>query len=229
MAFKVTFNPFLGNLDFYKEPGSGYPEVSTYNDLPIASTAAEKIYIVTTSQGTKWLPWDWGGTYYPSGLYYSNGITWEHLNNVPYQANQSDVNAGIITDEFVSPFTLAGWWANIKTLAHTFMGLITLNNVLIKRVYFEPVVASFSGTYTANLSTGNKFILTMTGNGTLDFSNAQPGTYSFEVNTAGFTLTLAVGKFRGEAPSFTGVVLISGDFGNGSRMTIACLNDVQNL
>ncbi|MGL5077927.1 MAG: hypothetical protein ACRDBG_19155, partial [Waterburya sp.] len=43
--------------------------------------------------------------YYNSGLYYSNGTTWEFM-NVPYQATQLEVDTGTNTDKFVTPKTL---------------------------------------------------------------------------------------------------------------------------
>lgn len=39
-------------------------------------------------------------------MYYSNGITWSFL-NVPYQATQEEVDAGTVTDKFVTPNTFA--------------------------------------------------------------------------------------------------------------------------
>ncbi len=45
-----------------------------------------------------------GGTYYNSGMYYSNGTTWEWL-NVPYNATQAEVNTGTNNDKFVTPLT----------------------------------------------------------------------------------------------------------------------------
>jgi hypothetical protein len=79
--------------------------VANYSALPAPNTVTGQFYWCSNPQGTAWLPGSVGGTYYNSGLYYSNGTTWEFL-NVPYQATQSEVNAGIITDKFVTPNTL---------------------------------------------------------------------------------------------------------------------------
>jgi hypothetical protein len=119
------------------------------------------------------------------------------------------------------------WWTTIKTLASTFTGLLTLDNVLIKRVYFTPITASFAGTYTADLSLANIFILTMTGNGVLDFSNAQVGAYQWIITTSGHTLTLAVGKFQGEF-DVAGKVLISGIY-DGSKMVITSIKNLTDI
>ncbi len=82
--------------------------VANYSALPAAGTVSGKFYWASASQGAKWLPGALGGTYYDSGLYYSNGVTWEYL-DVPYQATQSTVNTGTNTDQFVTPATLANY------------------------------------------------------------------------------------------------------------------------
>lgn len=61
---------------------------------------------VEASQGTAWLPGTVGGTYYPLGLYHSNGTDWVFTPS-PSQATQSEVDAGTNNDKFVTPQTLA--------------------------------------------------------------------------------------------------------------------------
>jgi hypothetical protein len=78
--------------------------VDYYSDLPPANTVPYEFYWVNNSQGTAWLPGSLGGTYYPAGLYYSNGVNWEYI-DVPYQATLVEVDAGLIEDKFVSPYT----------------------------------------------------------------------------------------------------------------------------
>ena len=80
--------------------------VANYSALPSASTVPSAFYWCSASQGTKWLPFSIGGTYYPLGLYYSNGVTWEFI-EVPYQSTQAQVDAGTNTDTFVTPNTFA--------------------------------------------------------------------------------------------------------------------------
>jgi hypothetical protein len=103
---KIVFNPFTGTFDFINSSGSGGDiiVVTNYSALPVPNTVTGNFYWVSNSQGTSWLPGSIGGTYYSAGLYYSNGVTWEYM-NVPYQASQVGVNAGIITDQFITPFT----------------------------------------------------------------------------------------------------------------------------
>lgn len=67
--------------------------------------AADTIVAVRNSQGTQWLPGNLGGTYYPKGYYISTGVAWEFFGEFAYQASLADVDAGIIADQFVSPFT----------------------------------------------------------------------------------------------------------------------------
>ena len=83
---------------------SGPIVVANYSALPDPTTVSGKFYWCSASQGTSWLPGSLGGTYYNSGTYYSNGVTWEFL-NVPYQATQSEVNTGTNTDKFITPST----------------------------------------------------------------------------------------------------------------------------
>jgi hypothetical protein len=84
--------------------GTSITTVANYSALPSASSVSGKFYWCEASQGTKWLPFSVGGTYYPLGMYYSNGTTWEYT-ETPYQATLSEVNTGTNTDKFVSPYT----------------------------------------------------------------------------------------------------------------------------
>lgn len=61
---------------------------------------------VEAAQGTAWLPGTVGGTYYPLGLYHSNGTDWVFTPS-PSQATQPEVDAGTNNDKFVTPQTLA--------------------------------------------------------------------------------------------------------------------------
>lgn len=79
--------------------------VSTFSALPDASLNNGKFYWVENTQGTKWLPGSLGGTFYNKGLYYSNGVGWQSIEN-PYQATQAEVDAGSVSDRFVTPNTL---------------------------------------------------------------------------------------------------------------------------
>lgn len=60
---------------------------------------------VEAAQGTAWLPGTMGGTYYPLGLYHSNGTDWIFTPS-PSQATQAEVDTGTNNDKFVTPQTL---------------------------------------------------------------------------------------------------------------------------
>lgn len=96
---KVTNSISLGGSG-----GNSIIVVANYSALPDPTTVSGLFYWVSNSQGTKWLPGSLGGTYYNSGLYYSNGTTWEFM-NVPYQATQLEVDTGTNTDKFLTPKT----------------------------------------------------------------------------------------------------------------------------
>lgn len=90
---------------YYDDSNTDIVVVANYSALPAANTVTSSFYWCESSQGTYWLPGPLGGTYYPSGLYYSNGTSWEYM-DTPYQATQSEVDAGTVTDKFITPNTL---------------------------------------------------------------------------------------------------------------------------
>ena len=99
--------------------GTTITVVANYSALPSPTTVMGQFYWCSASQGTKWLPYSLGGTYYPLGLYYSNGVTWEFL-EVPYQSTQAQVDAGTNTDTFVTPntFSNASKWLTKEDVAN---------------------------------------------------------------------------------------------------------------
>lgn len=106
MKKKVVFNPFNGSLQYVTiGTGSEILVVANYSALPTPNTVSGQFYWCSISQGTRWLPGSLGGTYYSSGLYYSNGSGWSFL-DVPYQSTQLEVNIGLNGDKFVTPLTL---------------------------------------------------------------------------------------------------------------------------
>jgi hypothetical protein len=97
--------------------------VANYSALPDPTTVAGEFYWASASQGTQWLPLSLGGTYYNSGLYYSNGVTWEY-SETPSNATQAVVNTGTNTTQFVTPATLSNYarWNNIYNTPLMFGG-----------------------------------------------------------------------------------------------------------
>jgi hypothetical protein len=80
--------------------------VGNYYELPMASTVPNSFYWCENSVGTPFIGALWGGAYYPVGLYYSNGMIWQYM-DTPAQATQAEVDAGIVTDRWISPDTFA--------------------------------------------------------------------------------------------------------------------------
>jgi hypothetical protein len=78
--------------------------VANYAALPNVVTSNGRFYWVNASQGTAWLPGSLGGTYYPNGLYFSNGVTWE-FQTTPYNASQATVDAGTDDNGFLTSKT----------------------------------------------------------------------------------------------------------------------------
>jgi hypothetical protein len=137
--------------------------VANYSALPSASSVPSAFYWCSASQGTKWLPFSIGGTYYPLGLYYSNGVTWEFI-EVPYQSTQAQVDAGTNTDTFVTPntFANASKWAtkeNISNKTNTVVGNETSTTLYLSvKGYYDYLVglvwltAQLFGTWIFNLA-----------------------------------------------------------------------------
>lgn len=154
--------------------------VVKYDELPSPTTVNSKFYWCSDSQGTKWLPGMIGGTYYPAGIYYSNGVEWEYMDS-PYQATQTAVDAGLISDQFISPLTLknSAQWGTEKsaTIAQVtqqdvksiYVSSLIGNNTIgtgapaapFKTITAGMTVASssgamnVSGTFTEDVSCGN--------------------------------------------------------------------------
>jgi hypothetical protein len=93
--------------------GGGGTEITVVDDyaaLLALPPTADTFYWCQNSQGTAWLPGSLGGTFYPKGIYYcftTSPLVIEFI-ETPYQATQVEVNAGTVTDKFVSPETLEG-------------------------------------------------------------------------------------------------------------------------
>ena len=98
-----ALNPYATVTDIANIPDP-ITVVANYAALPAAATVTGEFYWAESSQGTQWLPGSLGGTYYPLGIYYSNGISWSHI-ETPYQATQLEVNAGSNDTKFVTPLT----------------------------------------------------------------------------------------------------------------------------
>ena len=95
----ITYEPFSSGSG-----GTTITVVANYAALPDPTTVSNQFYWCSATQGTYWLPGSLGGNYRPSGLYYSNGVSWEYT-PTPYNATQSVVNTGTNDDQFITPKT----------------------------------------------------------------------------------------------------------------------------
>lgn len=107
MGLIQKYNPLSGNFDLVHSEDSfdNITVVANYSALPAAGTVTDQFYWASASQGTKFIGALWGGVYYPAGMYYSNGVSWEYM-DTPAQATQGEVDAGTVTNKFVTPDTL---------------------------------------------------------------------------------------------------------------------------
>ena len=145
--------------------GTTITTVANYSALPSAASVSGKFYWCEASQGTKWLPFSVGGTYYPLGMYYSNGVTWE-FSETPYQATQSEVNTGTNTDKFVSPstFTNASKWNSFVPYTGATSDVNLGSNSISARNFISSIT-SFSGSATPIiLTSSSSFYTLITGN-----------------------------------------------------------------
>lgn len=87
-----------------EKSGGGYSYiVENYNDLQATATSPQtnEFAYIKNSQGTAWLPWNLGGTYYPSGVWFYTGTEWIndksqianelYLNNIDISTLQTDL------------------------------------------------------------------------------------------------------------------------------------------
>lgn len=113
---------------------------------------------VEASQGTAWLPGNLGGTYYPLGLYHSNGTAWIFTPS-PSQATQAEVDTGTNNDKFVTPltFTNASKWA-------TKQNSITVANTTTNANFYPTFVSATGALTTLNTSTANFYVNPSNGN-----------------------------------------------------------------
>lgn len=111
--------------------------VANYSALPDPTTVSNNpFYWCSASQGTKFIGALWGGSYYPAGMYYSNGTSWEYM-DTPSQATQSEVNAGSVTNKWLSPSTFgASAQLNSKSCIELMFGTTTVFSPTDSTAYY---------------------------------------------------------------------------------------------
>lgn len=118
-------NPSISNVFVTEEDlanvgiGTNIFVTNSFSTLPDPTLNSGVFYWVENAQGTQWLPGSLGGTYYPKGLYYSNGTTWNKT-DAPFQATQVEVNTGVNDNKFITPLTLknADQWDTKADVSH---------------------------------------------------------------------------------------------------------------
>jgi hypothetical protein len=177
-------------------PGTLINVVSNYSALPAANTVPGEFYWVENPQGTSWLPGPLGGTYYTNGLYYSNSTSWVYT-DMPYNATQIEVDAGLNNNKFVTPltFTNAAKW-NTKVSSVT--GPAVDNTDPLNPVIQLPTNLTFYSTTAASDIVGyNRLVI--------DITDPDYDSPAVDVSTGSITTTAQpVGVLVADAGVFAG-------------------------
>lgn len=172
MAIKYIVNPFHedGLAPINTSSGGGaITEVANYSALPAASTVTGQLYVALASQGTKWLPGTIGGTYYPKGVYYSDGTNWVYQ-ETPYESTEAQVATGTNNDTFITPARLTYFKNSILGNAATKNIGTTAGTVAEGNDYRLGSQAAISGT-DIDWNVATHFYKTLSANTTFTFSN----------------------------------------------------------
>ena len=96
--------------------------VTNYAALPAANTVTNQLWYCINEQGSRWL-----FNYKSAGWHFSDGVNWTHQESV-FEASLSEVDAGILTDKFVSPNTLANstWVFTVAKVLTTVLNGLSL-------------------------------------------------------------------------------------------------------
>ena len=134
--------------------------VTKYSDLPSATLVPGQYYRTLQGENASWRPTWLGGTYYPEGIYYSDGSSWDYVGEFPYQATQAEVDSGSNNNNFVTPktFTDASKW-NTKFNNPTGLATDYLDGQGIPKPF--PVVTIADGDYGDVTVSGGGTIITI--------------------------------------------------------------------
>lgn len=190
-------NPFatMADLSSFVDP----IHVANYSELPDPTTVPGAFYYADASQGTKWLPGSLGGTYYPSGFYYSDGSSTWIYSESPGNATQLTVDAGTNNDQFLTPLTFenAAKWNSKSDVGHIHLatevelgaGGLTLDELASTGLY-QGGVLTLTGGVGFNVSSGigvtfnNGSPITVTWSG-LSGTTLYPGENYIYINSVG--------------------------------------------
>lgn len=109
----------------------------------------------------------------------------------------------------------------------------SVETIKIDKIYTGDIIsATISGTYTIDLSTGNIHVLNLSGNATLEYSNAKQSAYNFLVKADTYSITLGTASNwllpDGNNISATGSLVISGIY-DGADMWVASQENYTNI
>lgn len=183
-----------GNGGGTPAPGTAITVVANYSALPAAATVPDEFYWCEASQGTAWLPGSLGGTYYSAGLYYSNGVAWQYM-DVPYQATQVEVDAGVNTDHYITPKTLkdAAQWnqkANTNAVVNSINASTGPFNLTVgSSLSFSTAANNITFGLASNITTalqsaGNYLTTAAQSNQVINSINGSVGTFSFNTGSS---------------------------------------------
>lgn len=153
-------NPFATTIDLIAS-SFFLPYAINYSALPLATSVPNEIYNVLNGENASWRPTWLGGTYYPKGIYQSIAGVWEYVGDFPFQASQSDVDAGTNNNQFVTPLTLKNW---------AYLTTLKISQISIVGVAGEPITS-----YT---------IVRLIGGKAFYFDQTDENNYGFEVGMA---------------------------------------------
>lgn len=196
--------------DNFTDLNTGFPQPVT----------VDTIAAVRNSQGTRWLPGSLGGTYYPKGYYISTGTDWEFFGEFSYQATQIDVDAGVISDQFVSPLTLANaakWNTKNASLLFEDEGVALGSAGTVDEIDFTG--AGVSATRSVNKVTVN--IAGAVGSSGYTVNN---------INTSPYTETVTSGEVFNLVDASGGVIIhnLPTAVGNNSKITVTKTDSSSN-
>lgn len=203
--------------------------VTKYSDLPSAILVPGQYYRTLQGENASWRPTWLGGTYYPEGIYYSDGSSWDYVGEFPYQADQSEVDAGVNDKNFVTPLTFenASKW---NTKFNTPTGAVT--DYLDGTGAPQPF-PTISNEYTRIVKSANQDITGTTGNDSdFTFPVDAGGIYQIKLSLMiSSNNTTADTRVYFQSPSvlFKGVGSLLAWNAAGSTPTVASLRSVSNF
>ena len=187
--------------------------VANYSALPDPTTVSGQFFWAESSQGTSWLPAGLGGTYYSAGMYYSNGVSWSFI-DVPYQATQSEVNAGTNNNKFVTPSTLKN---------QNYLGTVTSVSALTLGTSGTDLSSTVANGTTTPTITLNVPTASATNRGALSstdwttFNNKQNNLRTFQTTQGVYYFNEFMGSLAANVTAATNDVINT--FGNGQGTT----------